>query len=83
MKRWQKIWPAIILAGLAVISAAPQVAAQSLADAIEALPDKIVTNPDALPWLEAKTLPEVKANLFSHLHDEHMPSIRAWLTMRD
>ena len=30
-----------------------------------------------------ETLADVKANLFSHLHEEHMPSIRAWLATRD
>jgi hypothetical protein len=56
---------------------------QRLADAIASLPDDFVTHLDAIPWLEAKTLAEVKANLFSHLHEEHMPSIRAWLVRRD
>jgi hypothetical protein len=56
---------------------------QRLADAIASLPDEFVTHLDAIPWLQAKTLAEVKANLFSHLHEEHMPSIRAWLSRRD
>ena len=56
---------------------------QRLADAIASLPDDFVTHLDTIPWLEAKTLTEVKANLFSHLHEEHMPSIRAWLATRD
>jgi hypothetical protein len=55
---------------------------QRLADAIAALPAVFATKLEALPWLEAKSLAEVKANLFRHLHDEHMPSIRAWLAAR-
>jgi LmbE family N-acetylglucosaminyl deacetylase len=43
MKRWQKIWPAIILAGLAVISTVPRSAAQSLADTVEAINKSRVT----------------------------------------
>jgi hypothetical protein len=56
---------------------------QRLADAIASLPDEIVTDPGAFPWLEAQSLAEQKTNLFSHLHDEHMPSVRAWLAARD
>lgn len=56
---------------------------QRLADAIASLPDEMVTNPEAFPWLEHRSLAEQKANLFSHLHDEHMPSVRAWLATRD
>ena len=43
MKRWQKIWPGIILAGLAVVSTVPQAAAQSLADTVEAINKSRVT----------------------------------------
>jgi len=43
MKRWQTIWPAIILAGLAAISAVPRAAAQSLADTVEAINKSRVT----------------------------------------
>jgi hypothetical protein len=56
---------------------------QRLADAIASLPEEIVTDPDAFSWLEHRSLKEQKANLFSHLHDEHMPSVRAWLAARD
>ncbi|MEA2621035.1 MAG: hypothetical protein QOC97_1808 [Chloroflexota bacterium] len=56
---------------------------QRLADAIASLPDEIVTDADAFPWLEAHSLEEQKANLFSHLHDEHMPSVRVWHATRD
>ena len=51
-----------------------------LADAIAALPEQTVTSTDALPWMEGESLAET--NLFGHLYDEHMPSIRAWLATR-
>ena len=51
-----------------------------LAEAIAALPEGLVTRRDALPWMEGESLAET--DLFGHLHDEHMPSIRAWLVTR-
>jgi hypothetical protein len=53
---------------------------ERLADAIAALPEETVTRSDALPWMEGESLAET--DLFSHLYDEHMPSIRAWLATR-
>jgi hypothetical protein len=44
--------------------------------AIEAVPDAMATDPDAFPWLEGP-LPD--ADFTSHLHDEHVPDVRAWL----
>ena len=48
-----------------------------LAKAIAALPVDLVTRRDAFSWMEGESLAET--DLFGHLHDEHMPSIRAWL----
>ena len=53
---------------------------ERLANAIAALPEDLVTSRDAFSWMEGESLTETK--LFGHLHDEHMPSIRAWLTTR-
>jgi hypothetical protein len=53
---------------------------ERLADAITALPEATVASSDALPWLEGESLAET--DLFGHLYDEHMPSIRAWLATR-
>ncbi len=53
---------------------------ERLASAIGALPEEKVTDPGALPWLEGEALADI--DLFSHVHDEHEPSIRAWLTER-
>jgi hypothetical protein len=44
--------------------------------AIEALPDDSMTDPNAFPWVGE---PLVEADFTSHLHDEHVPSVRAWL----
>ena len=54
---------------------------ERLADAIAALPEDLVTRRDAFPWMEGESLAET--DLFGHLYDEHMPSIRAWLATRD
>jgi Mycothiol maleylpyruvate isomerase N-terminal domain len=53
---------------------------ERLAKALAALPEDLVTRRDALPWMEGESLAET--NLFGHLHDEHMPSIRAWIATR-
>ena len=53
---------------------------ERLANAIAALPDETVTDPDAFPWLDGQALAD--RELFGHLHDEHEPSIRAWLATR-
>ena len=51
-----------------------------LAQAVSALPDDLLTRPDALPWLGGVAIADV--DYFSHLHDEHLPSVRAWLATR-
>jgi uncharacterized protein (TIGR03083 family) len=48
-----------------------------LVDIVESMPDEIVTDPNAFPWMGGTPLAE--APLFGHLHDEHVPSVRAWL----
>ena len=52
-----------------------------LARAIDALPEEMVVDRDVFPWLEGASIAEV--DLFGHLHEEHEPSIRAWLATRD
>ncbi len=47
------------------------------ANAIAALPEDLVTRPDAFAWTGGEALAD--AQLFSHLHDEHEPALRAWL----
>ena len=44
--------------------------------AIEALPDDTLSDPNALPWVGG---PIVEADFTGHLHEEHLPSVRAWL----
>ena len=51
------------------------------ARAVAALPEESVTRPGALPWLGGEALAD--AELFGHLHDEHEPSLRAWLAGHD
>jgi hypothetical protein len=48
---------------------------------VETLPETALTDPDAFVWLGGESLAET--DLFGHLHDEHLPSIRAWLATRD
>ena len=44
--------------------------------AIEAVPDAMLADPGAFPWLEG---PLTEADFTSHLHEEHVPAVRAWL----
>lgn len=47
-----------------------------LAAAIEALPDSMIADPNAFPWI-GEPLGDV--DFTGHLHEEHVPSVRAWL----
>lgn len=48
-----------------------------LAAAIAALPDDDLLLPGRFDWLGGAALVDVE--LFGHLHEEHEPSVRAWL----
>lgn len=48
-----------------------------LATAIAALPDEDITTPGRFDWVGGEALADV--DFFDHLHEEHEPSIRAWL----
>jgi hypothetical protein len=43
---------------------------------LEAMPDGKLTNPDAISWVGSAL---VDVDFTGHLHDEHVPSVRAWL----
>jgi methionine-rich copper-binding protein CopC len=43
---------------------------------LEPIPDAFLIDPDRLPWLGAAL---VDVDFTGHLHDEHVPSVRAWL----
>jgi uncharacterized protein (TIGR03083 family) len=47
-----------------------------LIDALRALPDELFTDPDALEWVGA---PLIEITFTGHLHEEHVPDVRAWL----
>ena len=51
-----------------------------LAAALGALPETMLTDPAALPWLDGKDAADI--DWVSHLHEEHEPSIRDWLQRR-
>ena len=51
-----------------------------LAAAVGALPERLITDPDAFPSLEGQALADV--DLFGHVNEEHLPSVRAWLAER-
>lgn len=44
---------------------------------LAALPDAVLTDSTAIPWLEGAAL--IDLDFTGHLHDEHLPSVRAWL----
>jgi uncharacterized protein (TIGR03083 family) len=45
--------------------------------ALAAIPDAKLSDPHAIPFLEGESL--VDQTFTGHLHDEHLPSVRAWL----
>jgi hypothetical protein len=50
---------------------------ERLATAIEALPEAVAEDPNGLPW--AGGAAAVDLDFTEHLHEEHVPSVRAWL----
>ena len=48
--------------------------------ALAAMPDRMLTDPEALPWVGG---PLIEVDFTGHLHDEHVPSVRAWLDRAD
>jgi hypothetical protein len=50
---------------------------QEFIDAFEYLPEEILANISALPWMEGQPLSA--GVFFSHFHEEHEPDMRAWL----
>jgi hypothetical protein len=45
--------------------------------ALERTPDAKLTDPDALEWIDGAL---VDADFTDHLHEEHVPSVEAWLS---
>lgn len=53
---------------------------ERLATALEGLTDEQLTDADAFDWTDGTPL--IEGDFTSHLHDEHLPGIRAWLASR-
>lgn len=51
-----------------------------LASALGALPPEVLSDPAGIPWLGGEAATDV--DWLSHLHEEHLPSIREWLATR-
>lgn len=47
---------------------------------LELIPEAVLADPNAIPWLEGEAM--VDQTFTGHLHDEHLPSVRAWLEDR-
>lgn len=50
---------------------------ERLALALEALPESVAHDPNGLPWMSGEAA--IDADFTEHLHEEHLPAIRAWL----
>ena len=48
--------------------------------AVEAISEDTLVTPGRFPWLDGEPLSAVLEGSFGHLHEEHEPAIRAWLT---
>jgi len=53
---------------------------ERLAAALEALPESVAHDPHGLPWMGG--VAAIDADFTEHLHEEHVPAIRAWLASR-
>ena len=51
-----------------------------LADVLEAMPEDLARDPNAMPWAPGYVI--VDTDFTEHLHEEHLPSIRTWLDAR-
>jgi hypothetical protein len=51
-----------------------------LAAALARIPAETLTDPRGIPWLDGVTAADV--DWVSHFHEEHEPSVRAWLANR-
>ena len=54
---------------------------ERLATAIEGLPGAVAHDPNALPWTEGEAS-AVDLDFLEHLHEDHVPDVRAWLRER-
>ena len=53
---------------------------RQLYEAVQSLPEQDLLEPGRFPWLEGEALgPAVLGGSFAHLHEEHEPTLRAWL----
>ena len=50
---------------------------ERLAVALEALPEAVAHDPHGLPWMGGEAA--IDADFTEHLHEEHVPAVRAWL----
>ena len=53
---------------------------ERLAAALETIPTETLADPNASPWAPGTALLDI--DFTDHLHEEHLPSIRAWLDTR-
>ena len=50
---------------------------ERLASALEAFPEPTLADPEAFPWSDGEPL--ISFTFTEHLHEEHLPAVRAWL----
>jgi hypothetical protein len=53
-----------------------------LAEIVQKLPEEALSDPNYFPWTEGSALGEaiVNGTFFGHLHEEHEPDLRRWLS---
>jgi len=52
---------------------------QRMRDAVLALPERDLTEPNRYPWMGGEPLAMVIEYSFEHFHEEHEPTLREWL----
>ncbi len=53
---------------------------QRFEDAVQKLPERSLFEAGYFEWMDGNDLSAVVYSFFGHIHEEHEPSIRAWLT---
>ncbi len=64
---------------LAEVLAESRLQFAQLRELVAALPEDALTDPARYPWLEGAPLGAIVGWSFGHLHEEHDPTLRAWL----
>jgi hypothetical protein len=64
---------------LAEVLAESRLQFAQMRELVAALPEEALNDPNRYPWLDGDPLSAILSAAFEHLHEEHAPTLRAWL----